>query len=105
MRKTIYISGAITEKPDYKKMFDEAKNEIIDLVRDGEMDYTGIISPVEVCGILPADFLYEDYMRVDRCLLSLCQGIYMLRDYEQSAGACQELRMARELGLTVHFQD
>lgn len=43
-------------------------------------------------------------MKIDLALLELCDGIYMLSNWEQSKGAKTELSVAKALGKAVKFE-
>lgn len=40
------------------------------------------------------DVPHEDYMHVCKSIIDICDGIYLLNDWKQSPGACQELEYA-----------
>lgn len=50
---------------------------------------------------LPHDAEYQDHMKADIKMLLGCDGILMLPDWEQSAGAQLELRVAIACGLEL----
>ena len=43
-------------------------------------------------------------MRVDLAVLSICDAIYMLNNWEDSAGAKRELAEAQRLGLDIYYE-
>lgn len=77
----IYISGAITNDPDYKAKFDKAEKEL------KENGYE-VINPTVLDAI--QGLSYEEYMELDFCLLDMCSAIYMLKGWEKSCGANRE---------------
>ena len=90
-----YISGAITANPTYLADFERAEThlrlkgyEVINPCKFGEYSF----------------FTYAEYMRIDLLLLELCDGIYMLSNWEQSKGAKTELSVAKALGKKVKFE-
>ena len=104
-RNTVYISGPITKNPNYVLDFARAKAKLIDDIKDGEFDFTGIISRVEVNSAMPEDCVWKDYMEVCYRLLDLSQNIYMLRGWETSEGCRREHTYAKLLGLGVYYEE
>lgn len=100
----IYISGPISDNPDYQKDFLRAEIALIKRYSDLEWPYTEIINPVKVAGVLPGSFSYEDYMTIDMFLLTKCDAIYMIPGYEKSKGALAELLMAKSMGLEIYYE-
>lgn len=91
----IYISGAITNCPDYEERFERAEGE---LRRKGYE----VINPTMIN--LPDSCTHEDYMKVDFALLDLADGIYLLNNYEKSKGACMEYGYAVARDKIVMFE-
>lgn len=81
----IYISGAISNNPNYKEDFERAEKKL-------KYDGYEVINPTMV--ELPPSCTHTDYMKVDFALLDLADGIYLLSNYEKSKGACMELGYA-----------
>ena len=80
----VYISGGITDVEDYKKKFADAEQA---LYLEGHQPF----NPTKL------DFPnldYEEYMRLDFCLLDMCDAIYMLKGWENSRGANREFGYA-----------
>lgn len=86
-KKRIYISGPITDNPDYKEDFARAEKWLWD---NGYVP----ISPAKVNGEIPleAEFTHSDYMDVCMPILHKCDGIYLLKGWQDSKGALIELR-------------
>lgn len=91
----IYISGAITGDSNYKAKFEKAKKEL-------EVNGYRAVNPAEF--ELPESATWEDYMKQDLALLLKCDGIYMLKDWEESRGARIEQFLAKELHLQVQYE-
>ncbi len=94
--KSIYISGAITGVPDFKKHFTAAANRL---------DALGwlVVNPAELD--LGPGATWQMYMR--KCVAMLCDvdEIYMLPNWSTSAGAREERRIAKMLGIPVQYAD
>ena len=79
----IYISGAITNDDNYKQKFDNAEKNLINQGYE-------VINPSSLDTVLPSGLAYEEYMKIDLCLLDMCDAIYMLKGWENSCGANRE---------------
>lgn len=85
-----YISGAITNDPDYKTKFSEAERKL------RKMGYD-CFNPVSV----PVQKDWESYMRIDLQHLLDCDYIYRIEGWQKSRGARLENQIAEELGMKV----
>ena len=92
----IYISGPITNVIDYKEKFARAEQNLKAKYSDAE-----IINPT-VLDKLPLE--YDEYMKLDLMLLDMCEGIYMLKDWEDSKGANREYGYALAKGKAIYFE-
>lgn len=88
----IYISGPITNVPDYKDKFTKAEEKIKEEFPEAE-----IINPTMV--ELPESCTHDDYMKIDFMLLDLADAIFMMQGWDNSKGACMEYgyAMAKDL--------
>ena len=91
----IYISGPITGTNDYMERFNSAQKYL-------ESKGYSVINPALVNSNLPKDTSYDDYMKMSFCMLDMCDAIYMLNEYDKSAGSKLELSRARKLRITVY---
>ena len=94
----VYISGGITNVPDYRIRFAEAKTLL--LIRGYE-----VVNPATVCESLPTSFTHEQYMKVCMALLECCDTIYMLNGWGKSKGAQAECEWALFHGLKILTED
>jgi hypothetical protein len=92
----IYISGAIRNKETYKEDFQKAEQWLM------LKDYTPI-NPARFITNFPK-LTEEQIMKIDYCLLEMCDGIFMLGGWQESKGACAELSYAKSLGKKVLYQ-
>lgn len=94
--KKVYISGPITGTKDYLEKFEDIETALA-LVHQG----VEIINPAKVNANLPKSTTWEEYMRMSLCMLSMCDGIYMMEGWQQSRGATLEYAYAKGMGITV----
>lgn len=89
----VYISGKITGDTDYKQKFDRAAEFLCNIGHEA-------INPT----VIDAQLTYDEYMRIDLAMLSVCDAIYLLDGWEDSNGANIEYNAAKQKGLRVYFQ-
>lgn len=94
MITTVYISGGITNVPNYMERFTKAES---DLIKQGYE----VVNPARINANLPMICTHEDYMKVSMAELSICDTIYLLKGYETSSGAMEELTYALKNGYTI----
>lgn len=87
--KKIYLSGPITDNPNYKEKFKRKQKEL-------ESYGHVVFNPVKTEG-----FSYKDYIDMGLCELSHCDAIYLMDGYLNSPGAMLELEYARVTGLEI----
>lgn len=90
----IYIAGPITNNPDYKKQFCDAE----DFVRKRGHS---VMNPA---WIVPGkEFSYDDYISVSKSMLQVCDGILLLRNWENSDGARKEMFYAMDHNYHIFY--
>ncbi len=72
----MYISGKITGNEDYMQHFKKAEKMLIE---QGHQ----VMNPA----ILPQGFSWEEYMKICISMIDVCEGVYMLNNWEKSKGA------------------
>lgn len=94
-KSQIYISGAITDNPNYKEEFAKAE----EFLSDGKG--WEVINPAKnVCSS------YKEYIDVGLMQLMECDAIYMLDNgWELSKGASLELEYAKAVGLRIIYEN
>lgn len=92
MKKKVYISGAITNNPDYRKQF-------ADKIRQLDAEYT-VLHPLMIC----ADLSWKEYMRIDLAMVYVCECIYMMKGWENSRGAQIEQFYAELFGKEIIYE-
>lgn len=89
----VYISGPITNNPDYVKQFEEAENKI------KSMGYNAC-NPVRYANSLREKYgrepTWDEYLKFDLELLADCDAITMLPGWKDSKGA----KLENEYALT-----
>ena len=98
----IYISGGITNAPDCSKHFAMADAR---LRNEGHEPINPAAIGESLQSLIPFELEYDDYMAVDEILLRMCDGIYMLKGYEHSAGALRELMIATRFGKEILYEE
>ena len=93
--KKIYISGKITNNPNYKAEFEAAELAL-------KIAGFQPVNPAEEH--LPDGATWADYMRQDIKLLCDCDAIYMLNGWRESAGAKIEHKLAQDLGIEIIYE-
>ena len=92
----IYISGPITGTDDWEYRFRKVEDNLIGADRNNV-----VINPARVAIALPGELTHAEYMGIDLAMLDLCDAIYMLKGWEKSEGAKEELAFA--LANNIHI--
>ena len=78
----IYISGAISSDPYYKRKFADAEKVLTKKGHD-------VINPAYIATALPK-MEHEQYLHIDKALIDICDAVYFLKDWGSSDGAREE---------------
>lgn len=95
--KIVYLSGKITDNPNYKSEFACAE---LFLVQMGYM----VLNHARL-GQLSNNLTYEQYMQICYRLVDIADIIFMVSGWQKSKGANAELSYAKSLGKKVMYQD
>ena len=103
--KEIYISGPLTDTPDWRERFAAAYARLKEAgwgVVHNPVDISdGVDTAWQALGKRPK---YADYMRADLAMLIRCGAVYMLEGWESSRGAKLELGVAEALGMDIYYE-
>lgn len=88
----VYISGAITDNPNYLEDFKKAEEYIKGLGHT-------VLNPVKDTG-----FTYREYIDMGLCELMRCDTIYMLNGWMGSNGARLEYQYAFTVGMNIIYE-
>ena len=94
----IYISGKISDYPDYMDRFLEAEQYL------RNKGYGEVVNPARIMANFPASTPYVDYMVMSLRLLDECDTIYMLDNFYESYGARVERLYAMGRGMEVLYE-
>ncbi len=95
----IYISGAITNNPNYKEDFERAEDYI-----NKNFENAAIINPALVNSHLPKSTTHKEYMKMSFCMLDMADAIYMIKNWKTSCGASQEYGYALAKDKIILFE-
>lgn len=91
----IFISGAITNIPNYEEKFNEAHNFL-----QNKFPNAIILNPT----ILPRGLNDSQYMSIDFAMIDCCDTVFILDNYKNSRGANLELHYATYCGKNIIYQ-
>lgn len=92
----VYISGPISDDPDYKAKFAKAHQMLEECGFD-------VLDPTELVKVSPEKD-YTDYLSEAVWHMLKADELYMLKGWSTSTGAKLELKLARLLGKKVKFE-
>lgn len=93
----VFISGPITGTKDYKERFEKAEKYL------RELGHT-VINPVKITEALPDDTPWETYMEITITALRISEAVYMLKDWQSSAGAKIENKWAQTCKKVIQYE-
>lgn len=88
----IYITGRITGDKDYREKFRKAEERILASGHEP-------INPA--CLRLPESCTWDDYMVLAMDMLRMADAVYVLPDWQQSAGSGIEYGYALKKGMVI----
>lgn len=94
----IYISGPITGTSDYMDRFAAAEAK---LTSGGYV----CVNPARVNAELPQDTTHEEYMRTSICMMHMCEAVYVLDGWQDSAGCAEEITTAIRREMMIIFEN
>ena len=102
----IFISGPMSGKPDYNlAAFDEAEKYLINLgYNPYNPAHNGRAALSKYGDIKKKSKEYFELLDACKRQLFNCQGIYLLKGWENSYGARQELSIALDLSLMIMLE-
>lgn len=109
MKKVIYIAGKYRGDSHYDvlKNIEKSRDAFVELTCDGYAP----ICPHTMCAWLEGAISGNEeddnliWLESDIAILSKCDAIYMLKDWQYSAGATEEHTFAKENGIEVIYED
>ena len=93
----VYISGAITNNPEYVEQFDAAEKALIEAGHE-------VVNPAKINMPLPESTTHDEFMHVSFALMDLCNTIFMLESWVNSNGAHMEFEYAMRRKMTIVFE-
>lgn len=96
---TVFISGGITDVPDFKVKFKAAEKRLRELGFN-------VINPAGLQdNVAVGDFSHYDYMNICVALLELSDCAYFLDGWDKSDGSKEEFFYANKIGIPTITQD
>lgn len=97
----VYISGRMTglDSDEIVKKFSRSERY---LVENGH----SVLNPAVTMHLMnTSGFSYDHFLVIDFAMLSVCDAIYMQKDWRDSNGARRELEYAERRGLKVLYEE
>jgi len=96
----IYISGGISDVPNYLEVFKAAGDKL-----EALPNIFAVVSPTECEPHRRSNHPYGKYMRAVVQAMMDCDAVYMLAGWEQSVGARLEHNLAAVCGLAIVYEE
>lgn len=93
----VYISGPIAGTIDYMERFAEAEER---LTREGNV----VINPAKVGAGLPRSTTHKEHMKMAICMLSMCDAIFLMDGWSNSAGCNEEVAYALKNKIMITYE-
>ena len=97
----IYISGPITDCPNYRRNFAEAQRIL------ESMGHDDVVNPAELCRVCNTEKMsYSEILNICKEFLRTCEVLVMLPGHDKSHGCGVEEGIAEERDLIImEFED
>lgn len=89
----LYISGAITNDFNYKEKFKQAEEKLLKMGH-------AVLNPT----VIPPMFSWEQHLHIDYAMIDISDALYMLKDHENSKGACAEYAYAMQNNKKIFYE-
>ena len=99
----VYIAGPYRGEDAFavRRNIEQAREALVKLIRSGHAPFCPHTHTAHLEHYAP-DLPDERYLAIDLEYLAVCAAIVMLPGWRDSAGACEERRLAEEWGLQVY---
>ncbi len=110
MKELIYLACPYAHKFEEVRTarFLMANKAAAKLIKQGNKVFSPISHshPLNLTGELP-QIGWDFWEAFDRCFLEMCKALYVLKidGWDKSVGVTAEIRIAKELGIPIHFVD
>ena len=94
---SIYISGSITNNPNYISEFETAERKLL-------KQYDNVLNPADILKDLSPDTPYSSYIRICLGFIDTVDTMYMMKGWEESKGARFEHEYAEIFGKEIIYE-
>lgn len=100
MNGRIYLSGPISNNPNFRRMFREAKSIL------EAQGYSDIVNPAELCEVIPSNYPYDRILDLCIDMLAECDVLILLPGWRESHGCGREYGYAQAADkIIMEFED